>query len=48
MFHYLRKYGMYVIRFFKNYKWCYVIIDDRLPCQKKGYEGLKLVFARCR
>jgi len=48
MFHYLRKYGMYVIRFFKNYKWCYVIIDDRLPAQKKGYEGMKLVFARCR
>ena len=32
MFHFLREWGIYVIRFFKNYSWRYVIIDDRLPC----------------
>ena len=29
MFHFLNDKGIYVIRFFKNYKWTYVIIDDR-------------------
>lgn len=32
MFHSFQKYGIYVFRFFKNYKWRYVIIDDQLPC----------------
>ena len=48
MFHYLRKYGMYVFRFFKNYGWRYVIIDDKLPCYKKNYGEPELVFGRCR
>ena len=48
MFHYLRKYGMYVFRFFKNYQWRYVIIDDKLPCYKRGYGEPELVFGRCR
>ena len=48
MFHYLRKYGMYVFRFFKNYKWRYVIIDDRLPCYKRGYGEPEIVFGKCR
>jgi len=50
MFHFMRQYGVYVIRFFKNYAWRYVIIDDRLPCYK--YEGDEtkpdLVFGKCR
>ncbi len=33
MFHYLRQYGIYVFRFFKNYAWKYVIIDDFLPAR---------------
>jgi hypothetical protein len=48
MFHYLRKYGMYVFRFYKNNGWRYVIIDDRLPCYKKSYGDKELVFGRCR
>ena len=48
MFHYLRKYGMYVFRFYKNNSWRYVIIDDRLPCYKKDYGNKDLVFGRCR
>src|SRR3990167_2213959 len=36
-----RKYGMYVARFFKNFAWRYIIIDDLIPCQKgAGYEVL--------
>jgi len=48
MFHYLRKYGMYVMRFFKNYGWRYVIIDDRLPCYNRGYGEPELVFGKCK
>ena len=48
LFNYLRKYGMYVIRFFKNYKWRYVIIDDRIPCYKSGYGQKEIVFGKCR
>jgi len=48
MFHYLRKHGMYVFRFFKNYSWIYVIIDDRLPCYKRSYGDPEIVFGRCR
>ena len=49
MFHYLRKYGMYVFRFFKNFRWVYVIIDDKLPCyNKEGFGTPELVFGRCR
>ena len=47
MFHYLRKYGMYVMRFFKDYHWRYVIIDDRIPCYKKDYGAPDIVFGRC-
>ena len=48
MFHYLRKYGMFVFRFFKNYRWRYVIIDDRIPCYKRGYGEPEIVFGKCR
>ena len=48
MFHYLRKYGMYVFRFYKNNGWRYVIIDDKLPCYNKRYGDAELVFGRCR
>lgn len=36
LFHFLSKYGIYVMKFFKNYRWRYVIIDDRLPCLESG------------
>jgi hypothetical protein len=32
IFHEFRKRKIYVLRFFKEFKWRYVIIDDRLPC----------------
>jgi len=32
MFHFLEKYGIFVIKFYKNFEWRYVIIDDKIPC----------------
>ena len=48
VFHYLRQYGIYVIRFYKEYSWRYVIIDDKLPCYKQEGCPPQLVFARCK
>lgn len=31
IFHKFRAKGLYVIRIFKNFKWIYVIIDERIP-----------------
>lgn len=36
MFQVFSQYGIYVMKFFKKYKWRYVIIDDRLPCLENG------------
>jgi hypothetical protein len=35
IFHKFRTRGLYVLRFFKNMEWIYVMIDDRLPIDKK-------------
>jgi hypothetical protein len=34
IFHKFRNQSIYVLRFFKDTKWRYVIIDDRLPTYK--------------
>ena len=34
MFHLYQKKGIWCFRFFKEMKWRYVIIDDRLPCNR--------------
>jgi calpain len=44
MFHFLRSYGIYVMRFFKNYQWVYVMIDDKLPCLPSG----DVVYGKCK
>ena len=31
IFHRFRSIGLYVLRFFKNFQWIYVVIDDRIP-----------------
>lgn len=36
IFHMYRKKGIYVLRFYKEFGWRYVIIDDRLPCGKNN------------
>ena len=43
IFHKFRTQGIYVLRFFKNYRWRYVIIDDKLPIS----DGYKNVFVSC-
>jgi hypothetical protein len=44
IFHKFRNRGVYVLRFFKNFEWIYVIIDQRLPVDKKTG---KPVFGHC-
>jgi len=44
IFHRHRLQGIYVLRFFKNFEWIYVIVDDRLPVDKTTK---KLVFGKC-
>jgi hypothetical protein len=42
LFHKFRQRGIFVFRFFKDYKWRYVIVDELLP-----YANCKLCFAHC-
>lgn len=35
---------MYVMRFFKNYHWIYVVIDDLLPCLASG----EIYYGKCK
>lgn len=44
IFHMYRKKGLYVMRFFKDFIWRYVIIDERIPCFKSNMEP---VFGKC-
>ena len=44
IFHRFRSIGMYVIRIFKNFKWIYVVVDDRIPVNKKTK---KPIFGHC-
>lgn len=45
IFHKYRSIGLYVLRFFKNFNWIYVIVDQRIPVNKKDQ---KPVFGKCR
>jgi hypothetical protein len=44
IFHRFRFKGIYCLRFFKEFAWRYVIIDDRLPVYKGN---MSLVFGKC-
>lgn len=44
IFHRYRSKGLYVIRIFKNFRWIYVLIDDRIPVSTKNR---KPVFGSC-
>lgn len=44
LFHIYATKGIYVFRFFKEFKWRYVIIDDMIPCFSATK---KPVFGRC-
>jgi len=43
IFHVYRFKGMFVFRFYKNFQWLYVVVDDRIPT-----EGRKPVFGHCK
>lgn len=45
IFHKYRKQGLYVLKFFKEFAWRFVIIDDRLPCGRNNGEP---VFGKCK
>jgi hypothetical protein len=45
IFHKYRSKGIYVFRFFKNFEWVYVLVDQRIPMKAKTS---KPVFGRCR
>jgi calpain len=48
IFHHFKKYGIFVIRFFKNFAWRYVVIDDKLPCHKNySTNENELIFGCC-
>ena len=50
IFHKFRSRGIFVLRYFKNFEWVYVILDERLPVKTVTTdEGkkLKLVFGGC-
>jgi len=44
IFHMYRKKGLYVLRFFKDFCWRYVIVDERIPCHKHNCSP---VFGKC-
>jgi calpain, invertebrate len=45
IFHVYRYKGMFVFRFYKNFKWVYVIIDNRIP---RNEGNLSPVFGHCK
>ena len=45
IFHNFRNKGIFCLRFFKDSKWRYVLIDDRLPCHSGNKQ---LVFGSCK
>jgi hypothetical protein len=42
IFHKFRKVGIYVLRFYKDFQWRYVMIDKKLPV-----DNYQLVYAQC-
>ena len=50
IFHSFSSKGIYCFRFYKNFKWRYVLIDDRIPCYAVYNENQtkKPIFAHCR
>lgn len=44
IFHKFRSIGLYVIRIFKNFQWIYIIVDEKIPCNKKK----EPIYGKCR
>ena len=50
IFHSFATKGIYCFRFYKNFKWRYILVDDRIPCYSVYNENQtkKPIFAHCR
>ena len=50
IFHSFRKKGIFCFRFFKDFKWRYVLVDNRLPCNKIYNDNQipTLLYGQCR
>ena len=50
IFQTFRRKGIFCFKFFKNFKWRYVIVDDKLPCCKVFQKNTpkKLIYGKCR
>jgi hypothetical protein len=50
IFHGFRQRKIFCFKFFKNFQWRYVIVDDRLPCSKiyNDKQIPKLLYGKCR
>ena len=49
IFHSFRKKGIFCFRFFKNFKWRYVLVDSRLPCLRVyNNQTPALLYGQCR
>lgn len=50
IFQIFRNKNIYCFRFYKNFEWKYVIIDDRLPCRKvfEKSQPKKLIYGKCK
>ena len=49
IFHSFRKKGIFCFRFFKNFKWRYVLVDSRLPCLRVyNNQTPTLLYGQCR
>ena len=50
IFHKFRKKNIFCFRFYKDFEFRYVIIDDQLPCRKVYQQGQvpKLLYGKCR
>ena len=49
IFHSFRKKGIFCFKFFKNFKWRYVLVDSRLPCIKVyNNQTPTLLYGQCR
>jgi Ca2+-binding EF-hand superfamily protein len=50
IFQIFRNKNIFCFRFYKNFEWKYVIIDDRLPCRKvfEKSQPKKLIYGKCK
>jgi hypothetical protein len=48
IFHEFAKKGLFCFKFYKNFRWRYVIVDDRIPCLNSKHNTPKPIYGKCR